>query len=225
MSTYLLRLYEDRIPASHAPVHLPCAPRAVYLREGGLTIEDDWSSQFLPGDTAQVSEDELTLLAGPDGATVWRWELADADGPGQGELRSAPACESTLKLEAEIELDDGFSWMMRCDRVEFPPGGVALTHVHQGPGIRIVLEGEITIETEGTVASHKAGEAWLERGHYPVLAPTTEAEPTTFIRCFFVPRGSKGRSSIRYVRAEDAAAPKVQRYKVYAERQVDLACL
>ncbi|KLJ00541.1 hypothetical protein WQ56_08805 [Luteimonas sp. FCS-9] len=137
-------------------------------------------------------------------------------------LPSAPSTRTTLKLEAPIALDRGFEWLMRCDEVGFPPAGVALTHVHQGPGIRICAEGEIEIETQGRLQRHGPGEAWFELGPAPVLAPTTEREPTRFVRCFLLPRQLKGRSSIRYVRQEDADAPKVQTYRVFAERYVRL---
>ena len=43
------------------------------------------------------------------------------------------------------------------------------------------------------------------------------------MRCFVLPRGCKGRSSIRYVRPDDAAKPKLQRYKVLGERYIELA--
>ena len=36
--------------------------------------------------------------------------------------------------------------VLRCDRVDFPPGGVAYRHVHPGPGIRRILYGELTID-------------------------------------------------------------------------------
>ena len=36
--------------------------------------------------------------------------------------------------------------LLRCDRVDFPPGGVAHRHVHPGPGIRRILYGELTID-------------------------------------------------------------------------------
>ena len=115
-----------------------------------------------------------------------------------------------------------YGWLMRCDRVGFPKGGVAYTHVHQGPGIRYCLEGGIRIESEGAVHEYRAGEAWFESGAAPVLAPTSQESETSFIRCFVLPRGCKGRSSIRYVRPEDASRPKPQRYTVLGERFVAL---
>ena len=113
--------------------------------------------------------------------------------------------------------------ILRCDRVSFPKGGIAYTHVHQGPGIRYCLEGRIRIETEGHSHSYGPGEAWFEIGHEPVLAPTSDEMETSFVRCFILPRSCKGRSSIRYVRPEDATKPKTQRYRVLGERFIELA--
>ncbi len=150
-----------------------------------------------------------------------RWEVARDDG-GDGLLRGAPHCTSAAKLAAEIDLDPGFGWLMRCDKVSFPKGGIAYTHIHQGPGIRCCLEGRIRIETQGQSHSYGPGEAWFENGSDPVLAPTSEETETTFVRCFILPRGNKGRSSIRYVLREDAAKPKSQRYRVLGERFIEL---
>ena len=53
-----------------------------------------------------------------------------------------------VQLEQFIDLDPGFDWLMRCDRVGFPPGGIAHTHVHQGPGIRYTVKGEIIMNSD-----------------------------------------------------------------------------
>lgn len=222
MNKYILRLYEDSLPPLHMPVYLPSANRSIFVKSGGLTIETHDGCQYLPPLTGWVGGDELALISGSEGATICRWELVSCSSLYPGELRSSPFCESSLKLEKTIDLDPNFSWLMRCDSVEFPPGGVALTHVHQGPGIRYVLKGEITIKTEGEESHHRPGDPWFERGPAPVLAPTTEETETLFIRCFILPSACKGNSSIRYVKAEDAKAPKVQTYHVYAERLIVL---
>lgn len=222
MSDFILRLHEDHLPAGCPPIYLPAQPRALYVRSGGLSVDGPDAGRWLGEAHAHVTQSETTLSNGGDATVLWRWELTRADAPEAQQLPSAPAARSVLKLAAPIQLEPGFSWLMRCDRVDFPPGGVALTHVHQGPGVRICLHGEIRIDTLGEERAYPAGEAWFELGHAPVLAPTTEREPTAFIRCFLLPRQLKGRSSIRYVHAEDAAATKVQQYRVFAERYIEL---
>ncbi len=52
-------------------------------------------------------------------------------------------------LSRHVELDPFAEWIVRCDRIDFPLGGVAYLHTHPGPGIRYLLHGEIEIHTEG----------------------------------------------------------------------------
>ena len=223
MKRLTLRLFEDRIPAQLAPIYLPAVSRSIYVVKGQLTIEHATGAQHVVQNTAWLGDQEVTLLSSGESETVlWRWELVSADNPPSGLLRSAPWAQSTCKIEQVIELDSANSWLMRCDSVQFPPGGVALTHVHQGPGIRCCLEGEITIETQGQTHVHSPGDAWFELGHAPVLAPTTPEMSTTFIRCFILPRGCKGKSSFRFVRSEDAGKTNTQKYHVFGERFLQL---
>lgn len=222
MSMLTLRLFEDHLPSGCPAIFLPATPRALYVRKGGISVEGPREGRYLASGQADVSQNETTVSCGTEDTVMWRWELSSCDQPERTQLPSAPATRSTLKLSADVQLDPGFEWLMRCDRVDFPPGGVALTHVHQGPGIRICLHGEIRIETQGAAHDHPAGHAWFELGPEPVLAPTTEREPTAFVRCFLLPRALKGHSSIRYVHPADAAAPKVQQYRVFAERYIDI---
>lgn len=223
MAALAFRLVEDVLPPGAPVAYLPGAERALYVVEGDVTVEFREGAQNHAAGSAWIGAGPLGLLAGAKGVRLWRWEIAPPGTEDAAPLASAPQARSELKLSADLDLDPRQEWLMRCDRVGFPPGGVALTHVHQGPGIRCCLTGEITIETQGERGVHGPGQAWLEIGHAPVLAPTTEREETVFIRCFLLPRACRGRSSIRYVRESDAAAPKVQEYFVFAERFISLA--
>ncbi|HXZ01398.1 MAG TPA: hypothetical protein VEI03_15495 [Stellaceae bacterium] len=223
MTRAVLRLHEDRLPAAGDPVYLPALGRAIYVIEGDVTVEFASGCASQGAGSAWLGESEIALAAGAGGARLLRWELAAASLRDRGALRSAPSVVSAVKLAAEIELDPGFGWLMRCDRVGFPKGGVAYTHVHQGPGIRYCLEGGIEIESEGSTHRYGPGEAWFEPGPAPVLAPTSAETETVFVRGFVLPRGCKGRNSIRYVRPEDAQKPKPQRYKVLGERFIELS--
>jgi len=222
MTRTLFRLVEDLLPPSFAPVYLPAAVRAIYVVDGAATIEFEEGAAYHDQNSAWLGSEALGVCAGPQGARLWRWELVSPTASSDGMLQSSPGASSTLKLAAPLDLDADQRWLIRCDRVNFPPGGVALTHVHQGPGIRCCLTGEIAIEAGDSRAVHGPGQAWLEIGHEPVLAPTTEREPTSFVRCFLLPRACKGRSSIRYVLPEDAAKPKSQSYRVFGERYIEL---
>jgi hypothetical protein len=221
MKPLVLRLLEDHVPAGNAPVSLPALTRTLYVIEGDATVETAYGSTHQAQGSAWMGEDALAVLAGEQGARLLRWELA-APRDDDGRLRAAPHCESLAAIIATIELDPAFGWLMRCDRVGFPRGGIAYTHIHQGPGIRYCLEGGIRIESEGHVNAYGPGEAWFEIGSSPVLAPTSAETETSFVRCFILPRACKGRSSIRYVRPDDADKPKPQRYRVLGERFIEL---
>lgn len=222
MQRLVLRLLEDRVPANGDPVYLPAiAARTLYVVEGDATIETGLGATHQAQGSAWIGGDAVAMLAGGQGARLLRWELV-APSEDDGVLRAAPHCNSAVANAASIELDPGFGWLMRCDRVSFPKGGIAYTHIHQGPGIRYCLEGSIRIESEGHVSAYGAGEAWFESGSAPVLAPTSPDAETSFVRCFILPRACKGRTSIRYVRPEDASKPKVQRYRVLGERFIEL---
>ena len=124
-------------------------------------------------------------------------------------------------MARELDLPPG-EYLLRCDRVDFPPGGEAFLHTHQGPGIRVLLFGSIRIETNGTEHDYAPGEAWFEAGPDPVYASTHAHEPSAFVRCMVLPRALQGSPSIRYVRDEDRDRPKSQRYTVFLDEPVQL---
>ena len=220
--TMVLRLNEDRLPASGDPVYLPAVERAVYVVEGALMVETATGSILISAGAAWLGDGDIALLPAGSAARLLRWELTTGSGDATHGYRTAPRATTDEKLSATVDLDSRSGWLMRCDTVSFPKGGVAWTHVHQGPGIRCCLEGKIEIQTEGTTHQYGPGEAWFESGTSPVLAPTSKDMETSFVRCFVLPRACKGRSSIRYVNAEDADKPKTQRYRVLGERFIEL---
>jgi quercetin dioxygenase-like cupin family protein len=119
------------------------------------------------------------------------------------------------KLSAPVELEG--EQLIRLDTVSFPPGGVAYLHVHRGPGLRVLLHGEIRIDTDGHSTTYGPLEAWFEAGPIPVFAAASETEPTAFVRCMVLPAELLGQRSLRYVRDEDADKPKLQEYKMFVD--------
>jgi quercetin dioxygenase-like cupin family protein len=125
-------------------------------------------------------------------------------------------------LVAEVELDPAVGWVVRCDRIDFPPGGIAHRHVHPGPGIRRLLFGELTIDAEGHARSISPGGAWFEGPDYPVLATASTTEDTAFVRVLLLPREWEGKRTIRYLDPADEAKPKLQRATVLLEEPLDV---
>jgi quercetin dioxygenase-like cupin family protein len=112
------------------------------------------------------------------------------------------------------------AWLVRCDRVDFPPGGVAYRHTHPGPGLRVLLKGRIRIETQGTTHEYAPFEWWYETGPDPVYAVASPDEETAFVRVLVLPEEWAGKRTITYVDPADEDRPKLQRASVYFERRL-----
>ena len=109
-------------------------------------------------------------------------------------------------------------WLLRCDRVDFPPGSVAYRHTHPGPGLRVLLHGRIRIETQGESHEYGPFEWWYETGPDPVFAAASETEETAFVRVLVLPAEWAGKRTIAYVDPADEAKPKLQRARIYLEQ-------
>jgi quercetin dioxygenase-like cupin family protein len=111
-------------------------------------------------------------------------------------------------------------WLLRCDRVDFPPGGVAYLHTHPGPGLRVLLHGHIRVDTEGSSHEYGPFEWWYETGPDPVFAAASATEPTAFVRVLVLPVEWEGKRTITYVDPADAGKPKLQTARVYLEHRL-----
>jgi hypothetical protein len=137
-----------------------------------------------------------------DDGTTLVWELLDEE-PGDA------------LLAARVDVQPG--WLMRHDRIDFPPRGIAYRHTHPGPGIRYLLFGELTIESGGETHAFGPGEPWFESGPEPVLATASETKETAFTRVLLLPSEWAGKRTIKYVDPADEDRPKLQRPTVYGE--------
>ena len=214
MAAFVLALYVDRLAAKAAlPAPLAVANRVIYVREGDATVRAAGQAATLAANSAWHGAVPCEIAAGNDGATLLRWEL----------LPAASAAADAPTLAHAVELADPGGYLMRCDRVDFPLAGIAYTHTHGGPGIRCLLTGELRVNVSNVVVhAIKPGEAWFEAGPDPVLAHASEREPTSFARVMILPRELKGKTSIRYVRAEDQDKPKTQRYQLFCDEWISL---
>ena len=219
MKACTLSLHTDRL-APKAEGRLPAGIRVIYVRDGDVLARAGSQAAGLAADSAWQGRDAVAVVAGAAGATLLRWELAAAStAPGAwtgGSVASSPTLAHAVGLGA------AGGYLMRCDRVDFPLGGIAYTHVHRGPGIRCLLAGGIRVETGGQAHDIAPGGAWFEAGPDPVLAYASKYELTAFVRVMILPREIQGKSSIRYVRPEDADQPKLQTYRIFADEPIEL---
>jgi hypothetical protein len=214
-----LRLYTDQLSPSASFGPLRNANRAIYVCEGKIIVRCAGVAVSLAENCAWQGPAGPTITAGPSGARLLRWELSHT------EPEAAPPgndVQSRLTLEAEPRLQPGLDYLMRCDRVDFPPGGLAWTHTHKGPGIRCLQSGRIRIETQGHDFWVEPGEAWFETGVDPVFAETRPDGPSHFLRVMILPRSIRGKSSITYVKPEDQDKPKTQSYQVFVDEPIEL---
>lgn len=175
--------------------------RALYVVDGEVRL-----------DGTSLGEGQAAHHAGglacqaPEGAELLVWELCRERG------REAVLAEEVVVPGQRL---------LRCDRVDFPPGGVAYLHTHQGPGIRRLVLGAFRVETAGVLHDIPLGGAWFEAGPDPVYAEVVGDSPAAFVRVMVLPRELLGKPSIRYVRDEDREKPKSQRYSVFVDEPID----
>jgi quercetin dioxygenase-like cupin family protein len=203
MAGHDLSLYEGTLPPGQE-VATPAGIGALYVLRGAV------SGGAGEGE-ARLWRSGAPVVAGAEGAQVLLWWL----GPGAAD----PPFE--LQLRRTVELPAG-RHLLRCDKVEFPPGGVAYTHTHRGPGIRRLIAGAFRVWVGEDARDVPLGGSWFEAGPDPVYAEGSGSQPTAFVRVMVLPEELAGKSSISYVKPEDRDRPKDQRYTVFLDEPIDL---
>ena len=217
---YSLRLIEDTlVPGARYRPALGSAAGVLYLAAGDLNIEGALQDPGAAAAPLEVGRARLAAkpgaaVAGASGARILRFELVRQPPPPAG---------GRVLLEHPMALDPGASWLIRCDRVDFDRGGIALPHRHRGGGIRCLLRGRLDVTVGGgTARAMHPWDAWFESGKEPVLAVSSKDEDTSFIRVSLLPAAIRGKSSMMYVDPGDAARSKPRTYTVYVDEPITL---
>lgn len=209
-----LSLWEASLPAGRE-VSLPGLAGAVFVLRGAVSSGPEAGE-------ARLWPAGEPVVAGSDGADVLVWSVGRGGAGGAAEVGEAAADPVLgLQLSRALELPAGRR-VLRCDKVEFPPGGVAYTHTHRGPGIRRLIAGTFRVWVGADVRDVPLGGSWFEAGPDPVYAEGSKTEATAFVRVMVLPEDMLGRSSITYVRPEDRDRPKDQRYTIFVDEPIDL---
>lgn len=195
--------------------------RMIFVCTGSLTTTDPVQIRRSEAAAGLHASGAVTLTGEVEETRVWIWTLAAGDAP---VIAGAKVLMTkTLPPIAGLAGAAGDQVVFRLDRVDFPPGAAAHTHVHPGPGLRVCLTGKIGIQQGAANTIWMGpGEPWFELGPKPVFAPTTEAEPTAFIRALVLPVEWRGKNTIRYVDPADADKPKLQSYYRFCDTLVSL---
>lgn len=221
MSGYFLRLTEDRFgPVGYSDA-LVGVPRVLYVLSGQIAVESGGGEAIVESGKAWFGVGECRVKVVSDGAKLLRFELMKV--PILDDGLSAGPVKSRLLLNHLIDLDPALKYLMRCDRVDFDPGGEALPHKHRGGGIRWLLTGRLDVKvSDGPFRTMRPGDAWFESGKEAVHAIASQKEATSFIRVSILPREIQGKSSIMYVSPEDAASSRPRRYTILVDDSIEI---
>jgi len=220
VSGWSLRLVEDRIGGG-AWLALPPLNRVLYVLSGDVAVTHGSQASRVAEGQAWHGAGQASLTTYGRGATVLRYELRPAAAE-TAKDPEWPGVDSRVLLAHPMALDPAAAYLMRCDRVEFAPGGEALPHGHRGGGIRCLIAGRLEVRVGGGAGRvMRPGEAWFESGVEPVHAIASPEEATAFIRVAILPREIRGKSSIVYVDPAHAAV-KPRTYTVFVDEPIEV---
>jgi hypothetical protein len=219
MKKFRLRIYHDHF-TEDVEASLPPERRVIFCVAGDARLASAARSERIGTDQAWFSDGLVNVRGEAEGARLWRWELVAPD-TAPGEIRG-DGIRSVNAGDYEIGIDVSVGRLMRLDRVSFPLGGEALTHLHAAPGVRCLETGNLLLESLGKRLRVWPGDSWVEHGPDPVYAKASQKVLSSFVRVMIVPADYRGRSTITYVRPEDKDRPKSQSYKRYLEEPIDL---
>jgi len=181
-----LRLYSDSFALSSRPVQdLEAQHSIVYVFKGAATV----NRQVLRQDAAVYCKDVTAVEAGPEGATIWRWELVRTSEPNN--LPRGDGIASRLRMSRRIrmfELVPTSKWLFRLDCIYNNRGSTGL-HSHPGSGIRSMIEGHLRVESDkGECSDNRLpGDCWYEEGSYPLVSTSDPGETANFLRGMVLP--------------------------------------
>jgi len=188
---------------------------------GSAHVSSDAGEQVVPEDEAVHTTGRATVTAGPEGATLWRWEVFVSQAPDDG-LVKATGVSCDQKLSVETALPEAAGYLIRCERADFPLGSETPKHTHLGPGIRSLLCGEVDAEIGDERAVYRKGEAWFERGPDPVIGRSSPTLRTAFVRFMVLPAHLQGRSSFQYWDEKAKQIPRSQNFKQFVDKPIVL---
>ncbi len=107
--------------------------------------------------------------------------------------------KTSIKLEHVVSghlKEINGKYKLRVTEAWIEPGGYVREHQHVGPGIRVVMQGEMTLTEEGKVTVYKAGDAFYESGGQTTAAENRSGGPATVLSFELLPVAHSGGSAI-----------------------------
>ncbi len=183
---YSLKKWADTLaPDARVPAALPAQHSIIYVARGGAAVNGE---QLRVGEAVYV-DGYLDLVAGPEGATLWRWGVTpEIDSPG---LLEGAGISSVCRMSRQVkmfEMVPTSKWLFRLDCVIGFEGTTGL-HSHPGSGIRCLIDGRLRTESQkGEDTDNRAvGDVWYEEGAYPLTSTVEPGFKATFVRGMILP--------------------------------------
>ena len=107
------------------------------------------------------------LLVASAGALALAASLAVAGSDDGSAEEYVPDVQTEMLHKAPLPGMDGKEMIVV--RITAPPGFVGERHIHPGPVFMYVLDGEVTVETEGETQTVTSGELWPEPVDTPMV--------------------------------------------------------
>lgn len=220
MAAYRFSLHEDRLaPGGWAELATPAANRVLYSVDGNVGVGAGSLGDIRPleRDEAALAPGLTRVETGHTGAILLRWELVPADGP--DEIEEA-GLTSGLLTEQTVDLPEDGEMLMRLDAVALPAGTDDPTHILPGPSLRVLADGEVTVEMGERSTPHRPGGAWYQAKGEEAAVRGADTAPALILRAALLPTSLKGESAIFYAEAPDGERPPPAR--VYVDREIAL---
>jgi quercetin dioxygenase-like cupin family protein len=217
MSGFALRLVADRLAAGATATFTAGTNRVLYLAEGYAGVSAGGTTCHLSPGSAWHGRSDVQCRAGAAASLILRFELAMTE-----DVASREGVQSRVKIQRSVLLDPTQPYLMRCDRVDMPPGSVRHLHCHSGAGIRSLLHGSFRLKRNGESETYAPGEAWFEGIEEPVVAFGSPREITSFVRVLVLPRDYLGRRSSRTIDEGDQAKPQPLSGPVFIDAPIEL---
>ena len=87
-------------------------------------------------------------------------------------------------------------YKLRVSQNTFEPGGYVGDHLHAGPGIRVVTEGEFTLVHAGKTMTKKVGDTFYEAGDESIVVQNRGKIPAVLLNFEVLPVDWKGPSNM-----------------------------
>lgn len=192
---------------------------ALWLQSGNIDINSKSLSAGL-GTNLTASDAITSLSASP--AVMLRF-IVSAD-------KLAEPATSNTSVDSEIVFSQKIdaitnTVLFRLDQVDFPAGAIAYRHTHPGPGIRYLVDGGLTLDSDHHKQTIKPGDAWFEDANSPVMATAISTSTSCFVRAMLLPLEYEERSTFTLQDSADANKPRLQTNCRHLEKRITLSDL